>query len=119
MPSRSPKKAAVRWISEPIAVIWWIPPWSEISAGIIQKDYQFEEEELKNKFIEYNMGTEAINSIFKALNDQNRSSKILDFIRLLMANGITTEDIVLFLKSLSIEDLLITRIMSSIGVANG
>ncbi|MEM0201626.1 MAG: ATP-binding protein [Candidatus Micrarchaeaceae archaeon] len=92
---------------------------SELSAGIIQKDYQFEEEELKNKFIEYNISTEAINSIFKVLNDQNRSSKILDFIRLLMSNGITTEDVVQFLKNLSIEDLLITRIMSSVGAVNG
>ncbi len=92
---------------------------SEQSAGMIQKDYQFEEEELKNKFIEYNISSEAINSIFTALNDQNRSMKILDFLRLLMSNGITTTDAVQFLKSLSIEDLLISRIMSSIGAVNG
>ncbi len=91
---------------------------SELSAGVLQRDYQFEEEELKNKFIEYNMSSDAISSIFSTLDQQSRSAKMLDFVRLLIANGVNSSDIVTFLKSLSIEDLLITRIMSNGGVSN-
>ncbi|MCL4371964.1 ATP-binding protein [Candidatus Marsarchaeota archaeon] len=91
---------------------------SELSAGIIQRDYQFEEEELKNKFIEYNVNVDSINKIFSTIDTEGRSLKILDFVRLMATNGVTNADIVSFLKSLSIDDMLITRIISSTGVMN-
>ncbi len=90
---------------------------SELSASVIQRDYQFEGDELKNKFIEYNVPAEAIETVFKTMDSQNRSIKMLDFVRMLRANGVTTNDVVTFLKSLSIDDMLITRIISAAGGA--
>jgi type IV secretory pathway VirB4 component len=86
---------------------------SELSAALIQRDYQFEGDELKNKLIEYNVPGDAITSIFSTVDSQGRSIKMLDFVRLLISGGAQTNDIVGFLKSLSIEDMLITRIISA------
>ena len=88
---------------------------SELSAGIMQRDYQFEGDELKNKFIEYNVTSEVINAIFAQLDAQKRSMKMLDFIRLMKENGVNNNDLVTFLKSISIEDTLIARIISASG----
>jgi DNA helicase HerA-like ATPase len=88
---------------------------TELSADILQKNYQFEKEELKNKLIEYNVGNENINDIFKEMDATNRSMMLLEFIRMLKRSGITVSNTVTFLKSLSIEDQLITRIISSVG----
>ncbi|MCW6161280.1 MAG: ATP-binding protein [Candidatus Micrarchaeales archaeon] len=92
---------------------------SELSAGLIQKDYQFEGDELKNKFIEYNINSDVINAVFADLDSKARSSKMLDFVSLLRSNGVSAQDIVSFMKSLSIEDMLISRIMQSTGGMNG
>ena len=86
---------------------------SELSASLIQRDYQFEGDELKNKLIEYNVPGDAITSIFGVMDSQARSIKMLDFVRQLKSGGVQTNDIVAFLKSLSIEDMLITRIISA------
>ncbi len=88
---------------------------SEISAGIIQKEYQLERDEIRNKFIEYNMNVENINDIFASFDSSGRAMKILDFIRILKSNGVVNPSIVAFLKSLSIEDQIITRIISYSG----
>jgi DNA helicase HerA-like ATPase len=88
---------------------------TEMSADVLQKSYQFEKEELKNKLIEYNVGNDNISEIFAAMDLQNRSIMLLDFIRMLKKSGITVANTVTFLKSLSIEDQLITRIISSAG----
>lgn len=85
---------------------------SELSAGIIQKDYQFEKEELKNKFIEFNISTENIDSLFAKMDAQARSMKMIDFVQELKANGVPSSNIVTFLKSISLDDLIITRIIS-------
>jgi DNA helicase HerA-like ATPase len=86
---------------------------SEISANVIQKDYEFEKEELRTKLIEYNVGSQNITEIFEKMDMQNRSIKLLDFIRALKRSGITVPNTVTFLKSLSIDDQLITRIIAS------
>lgn len=88
---------------------------SEIAANVLQKDYQFEREELRNKLIEYNVSGESIGEIFTIMDNQERSMKLLDFIRILRRNGISVSNTVTFLKSLSIDDQLITRIISSAG----
>jgi DNA helicase HerA-like ATPase len=88
---------------------------SELSASVIQRDYQFEGDELKNKFIEYNVSAEAIDLILKTMDSQNKSIKMQEFVRMLKANGVTTNDVVAFLKGLSIDDMLITRIISAVG----
>jgi hypothetical protein len=88
---------------------------SEIAANILQKDYQFEREELKNKLIEYNIGAENIAEIFSMMDNQNRSIRLLDFIRILKRSGISISNTVTFLKSLSIDDQLITRIIARAG----
>lgn len=92
---------------------------SELSANIIQRDYQFEKDELKNKFIEFNMSSEGIDSMFEAMDQQGRNIKMQEFLKQLKASGITIANTVAFLKSLSIEDQLITRIISSSGIENG
>ncbi len=92
---------------------------SELSAGLIQKDYQFEGDELKNKFINYNISSDVINAVFADLDSKARNSKMLDFVSLLRSNGVSGQDIVSFMKSLSIEDMLISRIMQSTGGMNG
>jgi hypothetical protein len=92
---------------------------TEIAADVLQKDYQFEGEELKAKFIEYNVGSDNILEIFAAMDANNRSIKLLDLIRMLKRSGITIGNTVTFLKSLSIDDQLITRIISSVGGDTG
>ena len=92
---------------------------SEISANLIQKDYQFEQDELKNKFVEYNFTNDAIGTIFKEMDEQKRSIKIAEFVSLMRDNNITVPNIVSFLKSLGIDDIIITRILSSTGAENG
>jgi type IV secretory pathway VirB4 component len=91
---------------------------SELSSGVIQRDYQFERDELKNKFIEYNISGESIDKIFAAMDVEGRSMKMLDFVSELEHAGVTVNNIVTFLKSISIEDVLITRMISSSGVEN-
>jgi DNA helicase HerA-like ATPase len=88
---------------------------SEMVADVLQKDYQFERDELKNKLIEYNIGLESINEIFTIMDNHNRGIKLLEFVRILKKNGISVSNTVSFLKSLSIEDQIITRIISSAG----
>jgi hypothetical protein len=73
----------------------------------------------KNKFIEYNINSDVINAVFADLDSKARSSKMLDFVSLLRSNGVSAQDIVSFMKSLSIEDMLISRIMQSTGGMNG
>jgi DNA helicase HerA-like ATPase len=92
---------------------------AEVSANILPKDYQFEADELKNKLINYNVSGDSINTIFTKLNSQNRSMNMSDFVKLLYANNLSINDIVSLLKSMSIEDILITRIISTSGVKNG
>ncbi len=84
----------------------------ELQANIMPRSYEFEKEELRNKFIEYNIGSNEIDSIFKTLDENQRSIKMLDLIRIFKQNNITVQNIMAFLKSLSIEDVIITRILS-------
>ncbi len=85
---------------------------SETQAGVLQSEYQFERDELKNKLIEYNISMEGINEIFETMDAQHRTLKLLEFVRILEKNSIGMPNVVTFLKSLSIEDQLITRIIS-------
>ena len=91
---------------------------SELSSNVIQRDYQFEREELRNKLIEYNVSAEGIDSIFSSMDEAGRNLKMLDFINVLFQNGVEASDIVLLLKSMSIEDSIITRIIAKAGVRN-
>lgn len=91
---------------------------SEIAADVLQKDYQFEREELRNKLIEYNVSLESIAEVFTIMDNQNRSIKLLEFLRMLKRSGISVSNTVTFLKSLSIDDQLITRIIASAGSDN-
>ncbi|MDE1871082.1 MAG: ATP-binding protein [Candidatus Micrarchaeota archaeon] len=91
---------------------------SEMSANVLQKDYQFERDELRNRLIEYNVGLEIINQIFSTMDMHDRTMKLLDFLRILKkSGGISISNTVIFLKSLGIDDQLITRIIASTGVS--
>ncbi|MEM3227551.1 MAG: ATP-binding protein [Candidatus Micrarchaeaceae archaeon] len=92
---------------------------SEISSGVVQREYQFEKDELKNIFIEYSLSSEDIDAIFATLDQGGRGSKINDFIGMLRSHGTRIEDIISFLRNLGIPDQLITRIMTNSGVSNG
>jgi hypothetical protein len=89
---------------------------SELSSGIIQREYQFEKDELKNVLIDCNLSNDDINSIFMAFDQRDRTYKMNDFINALKSHGTKTGDIISFIKNLGIPDLLITRIM---GTSNG
>ena len=91
---------------------------SELSSNVIQKEYQFEREELRNKMIEYNLSGESIEKVFSEMDEQSRNVKMLDFINILSQNGVEASDIVLLLKGMSIEDSIITRIITKSGVRN-
>ena len=88
---------------------------SELAAGIIQRDYQFEKEELKAKFIEFNVSTEGIDGLFALMDSQGKSMKMVAFVQQLKQNNVATSNIVAFLKSISLDDAIITRIISRSG----
>ncbi len=88
---------------------------SELSSGIMQKEFQFEKDELKNKFIDFNISSENIDQLFSNMDSQNRYIKVIDFVQTLKSYGVTSVNIVTFLKSLSLDDVLITRIISKSG----
>ncbi len=93
---------------------------AEITSGIIAKDFQFEADELKNKFIEYNLSDENIEEVFGRINEQGRTIKIVELANLFAGFNVTVEDTILFLKSLGIDDMVISRIISRvIGAVNG
>ncbi|HUC38684.1 MAG TPA: ATP-binding protein [Candidatus Acidoferrum sp.] len=85
---------------------------TEIASKLVQKDYELEREELRNKLIEHGLGGEIAKEVFLAFDANQRSMRMLNFIRLLKSEGITNTEIVPFLKSLRIDEALITRILS-------
>ena len=86
---------------------------SEISANVIQKEYEFEREELKTKMIEFNIGGDGISEMFAKMDTQDRRIKVVEFVQNLRAHDVPTSTIVDFLKSLSLDDIIITRIISA------
>ncbi len=92
---------------------------SEISANVLQREYQFERDELKNKLIEYNVSSDGIDGIFANMDRAQRGMKMLELVMELAGMNVSVSNIVSFLKSMSIEDTLITRILASSGVEHG
>jgi DNA helicase HerA-like ATPase len=84
---------------------------SELSSDLIDKEYQMEKEELRNKFVEYNLTFEEIESIFADIEQNGRKITIESLVHLLKEGGISAGNIVLFLKNMGMEDQIITRIM--------
>jgi DNA helicase HerA-like ATPase len=90
---------------------------AEVAAGVMQRDYQFERDELKDRLVDYNVSSEGVNATLSSFDSSGRSMKMLDMLRIVKdTGGITNENLVSFLKSLSIDDILITRILGSLGV---
>ncbi len=87
----------------------------ELTAKVMQSELQLEKDEMRNKFIEYGMLGGTTGSVFSAFDANNRRLKMLDFIRQLKSNGAANANIVSLLKSLSVDDTLITRIISYAG----
>jgi len=85
---------------------------SELTAGVVQRDFQFEKEELKSRFIELNVPSEGIDELFRVMDAQTRMIKMADFVSQLKGFGVPNSGIASFLKSLSLDDVLITRIIS-------
>ncbi len=87
----------------------------EVSAKIIENEFQFEQGELQNKLIELNMNKIGVDEVFSKLNQSGRKMKILDFVQDLKLNDVSTNNIVLFLKGIGLDDVIITRIISRVG----
>lgn len=88
---------------------------SELSAKVMDSELQMEKDELRNKFIEYGMLGGTTSAVFSAFDANSRRMKMLDFVRQLKSNGAPNTNIVNLLKSLSIDDMIITRIISYAG----
>jgi DNA helicase HerA-like ATPase len=85
---------------------------SELGSAIIEKEYQMEKEELKNKLIEYNLTIEEIDKVLAEIEQNNRKVGVDVLVRQLREGGISVGNIVLFLKNMGMEDQIITRIMT-------
>ncbi len=88
---------------------------SELAAGVIQRDFPFEKEELRAKFIEFNMSGDDINALFEEMDAQGKSMKMVVFVQRMRSSGATSANIVSFLKSFSLDDSIISRIMARAG----
>ncbi len=88
---------------------------SELSAGLMVRDYQFEKEELRNKFIDFNISSEGVDELFQRMDAQARTIKVIDFIQSLREKDVQSSIIIAFLKSLSLDDTIITRIVQRAG----
>ena len=84
----------------------------EASSSAIQKDYQMEREELRNKLIEFNVTNDGVESLFKQMDNTGRRIGINAFAKELRDRGVTVENVVGFLKSMSLEDQMITRVIA-------
>jgi hypothetical protein len=89
---------------------------AELSVPDMQRDFQFEKDELRNRLIEYNISADNIGAVFARLDGQGRAIKITELMAMFSRFGITQRSMVNFLKGLGIEDELITRILSRVAV---
>jgi limonene-1,2-epoxide hydrolase len=83
---------------------------SELSTGI-QREYQFEKDELRNRFIEYKITADSINVLFEKLDEKERSASITELVGMFRELNVSNAETVSFLKSLGIEDPIVTRII--------
>ena len=88
---------------------------AELSANVVQKNYQFEKDELRNKLIDYNVSSDNIDSIIGKFDAQQRMMKVSELMSALEDAGMPTSEMVMFLKSMGIEDMMISRIMTYAG----
>ncbi len=88
---------------------------SELSTGATQREYQFERDELRNKFIEYKITADGINVLFEKLDEKARSVRITELIGMFRELNVNSNEIVGFLKGLGMEDNIVTRIISRSG----
>jgi DNA helicase HerA-like ATPase len=89
---------------------------TELSAGVMERGFEFEGEELKNKFIDFNISSDGIDDLLKKMDENGRYIKMIDFIQDLKTKNVASSNIISFLKSLSLDDVIITRIVSRAGI---
>lgn len=75
----------------------------------LQKEYSFEKIFLSSKFVEININTDAIDTIFKALDAKNRLVDLKEFVRILISARLSREAVVSLLRSIGISDSVISR----------
>ncbi|MDE1865517.1 MAG: ATP-binding protein [Candidatus Micrarchaeota archaeon] len=85
---------------------------SELGSQVVDKEYQMEKEELRNKLVEYNLTAEEIEKVFSSMEQNGRRMKVDTLVRMLKEGGISVSNIVMFLKNMGVEDQVITRIMA-------
>lgn len=87
---------------------------AELSMPGMQRDYEFEKDELRNRLIDYNINAEGITAVFAKLDSQGRAIKITELLGIFKGFGMNEKRMVAFLKDFGIEDIIITRILSRI-----
>ncbi len=85
---------------------------SELGSDVVEKEYQLEKEELRNKLVEYNLTYEDIDKVFAEIEQNSRKIKVDRFVQMLKEGSISVGNIVLFLKNMGMEDQMITRIVA-------
>lgn len=85
---------------------------SEIGSEVVQKEYQLEKDELRGKLIEYNIRNDDVDGLFKRIEDQGRRIGMGALVKAMKEGGASVESIVIFLKGLSMEDQMISRIIA-------
>jgi hypothetical protein len=85
---------------------------SELGSDVVEKEYQLEKEELRNKLVEYNLTYEDIERVFAEIEQNSRKIRIDRFVQMLKEGSISVSNIVLFLKNMGMEDQMITRIVA-------
>ncbi len=82
----------------------------ELSDSNVQKEYYFEKIDLNSKFIQAELSSEAINSIFKELDTRNRLIDIRSLVQVMVNEKVSKETIVELLRSVGLSDAIITKV---------
>ncbi len=85
---------------------------SELADVSIQKEYYLERIDVNSKFIEAGISSDTILSIFGDLDKKERIIDIRELVQLMMKKGVPRETVVLFLRSMKMMDVTITRAFS-------
>ncbi len=87
---------------------------TELSLPGMQRDFEFEKDEMRNRFIDYNISAENISALFAKLDAQGRTIKVTELLSTFKGYGMSQRTMVNFLKDLGLEDIIITRIISRV-----
>jgi len=82
---------------------------TEMRDKAMQKEYPFEKPFIRSKFIESGMNTDIIDAVLVQLDNSNRIVDLREFVRVLLAQKLSKDMVISFLRSIGIADHVITR----------